>query len=90
MADEGVATLVAELGDGPLSERELRKAAGLTHRAAHERLARLAAVGVVHAKPGSPSGRGRPAQRWQLSHADRLARFAEQAEAAARALRSDT
>lgn len=87
MADEGVDRLLEHLRAGARSEAQLRRALGLSHRTAHQRLAELEALGVVFSRPGRPQGRGRPGRRWHLKHAELVARFAEQAEAVAAQLR---
>lgn len=89
MADEGVDALVRVLHDGPRSEAELRESAGLTHRAAHERLTKLSELGVVESTTRKPEGRGRPAREWALTRSELVARFAEQADEFARGLRGD-
>lgn len=86
MADEGVDALVRELHGGARSEAELRQRAGLTHRAAHERLTKLSALGVVESTLRKPSGRGRPAREWSLTEAERIAGFTAHADEVASAL----
>lgn len=84
IADEGVDALLDELRAGSRSEAELRAAVRLSHRAAHERLARLQELGLVEPALRAPTGRGRPAREWQLTHAELVGSFAEQADAFAR------
>lgn len=87
LGDEGVDALLSELRGGARSEAELRLKTKLSHRGAHERLRRLQDVGVITAVPRRPSGPGRPAREWQLTHPELLARFVEQASSVSRGLR---
>lgn len=72
---------------GPQTTAELGKAAGVTGEAARQRLARLAADGLVAATT-EPRGVGRPAHVWALTEAG-IARFPDaHAELTAQLIRS--
>jgi predicted ArsR family transcriptional regulator len=72
---------------GARTETELRVAADLSHRAAHEPLASLERLGLITSATRSTTGRGRPPREWELTQKELVSRFAEQAEEFARALK---
>jgi predicted ArsR family transcriptional regulator len=87
LGDEGNDALLAELRGGARTETELRSRTQLSHRGANERLRRLQDVGVITSVQQTPSGPGRPARQWQLTHPELLQRFVEQANAVSRGFR---
>jgi DNA-binding HxlR family transcriptional regulator len=89
ISEKGADALLRELLDGARTETELRVATSLTHRAAHERLAKLERLGLIAAAERATTEPGRPPREWQLVRAEPLARFAEQATALRQALKAN-
>jgi predicted ArsR family transcriptional regulator len=88
ISEKGTDALLRELHDGARTETELRIATSLTHRAAHERLAKLERLGLIASAERETTGPGRPPRAWELVRAEPLARFAEQATAFRQALKA--
>jgi hypothetical protein len=87
ISERGTDALVRQLRDGARTETELRRVTQLSHRAAHERLAKLERLGVILSLDRTTSGPGRPPREWALRNPKAIERFLRQADALGQALR---